>query len=398
MFQPTTAITKILKLRKRLRIIQGGSSAGKTIGILLILIDRAQCEPGKLFSVVSESFPHLKRGAIRDFLNIMETQRFFKEKEWNKTDFIYTFSNGSRIEFFSADQPGKVRGPRRNVLFINECNNISFETYTQLAIRTSEDIYLDYNPVIEFWVHTDIIPKLEHDFLILTYQDNEQLPAVLKQEIEARRDNKSWFRVYGEGQLGEIEGKIYKQWRIIDEIPHEARLERTGLDFGYTNDPTAIVDVYYYNGGYILDEVAYEWGMGNKQIVDALKIKQGKAIIIADSAEPKSIDDIAGYGITILPASKGPGSVNRGISFVQNQRISITRRSVFGIKEYQNYIWLVDKNGKILNEEDPKCANHFMSATRYAIDSLRPQDDDLQNRQQQIWRTNEVNMEINNTQ
>src|SRR6185436_6635365 len=214
MYSATTALNKILTLQKRLKIIQGGTSAGKTIAILLILIDRAQNEPGKLFSVVSESFPHLRRGAMRDFLSIMESQQFFKDLEWNKTDCIYTFSNGSKIEFFSADQPGKVRGPRRDVLFENECNNIPYETHTQLAIRTREDIYLDYNPTSEFWVHTELIPKLDHDFLILTYKDNDQLAETLVQEIEARRDNKNWFRVYGEGLLGEIETRIYKGWQI----------------------------------------------------------------------------------------------------------------------------------------------------------------------------------------
>ncbi len=397
MYQATTALRKILQLRKRLKIIQGGSSAGKTIGILMILIDRAQNEPNKLFSVVSESFPHLKRGAIRDFLSIMEEQKFFQVNEWNKTDFIYTFANGSKIEFFSADQPGKVRGPRRDVLFENECNNIPFETHTQLAIRTKEDIYLDYNPTNEFWVHTEIIPKLDHDFLVLTYKDNEQLSPSLVKEIEARRDNKAWFKVYGLGQLGEIEGQIYKKWKIIDEIPHEARLERVGLDFGYSADPTAIVDVYYYNGGYILDEVTYEKGLSNKAIADILKLKEPKAIVIADSAEPKSIDEISGYGITVLPSVKGQGSVNRGISYVQSQQISVTKASVNGIKEYRNYIWLVDKNGKILNEEDPRCANHFMSATRYAMESLRPQDTEIKKQLETHWAFNESRQELNSS-
>src|SRR3990167_2027864 len=158
-FEQTTALKKILGLKKRLRIIQGGSSAGKTIGILLVLIDTAQSSPKKMISVVSESLPHLKRGAVRDFLAIMGEHKYFKEASWNRTDLIYTFENGSKIEFFGADQPGKVRGPRRNILFINEVNRSEEHTYTQLVIRTDEAIYLDYNPVSEFFVNTEIITK-----------------------------------------------------------------------------------------------------------------------------------------------------------------------------------------------------------------------------------------------
>jgi phage terminase large subunit len=189
-FIATTALKKILALKKRLKIIQGGTSASKTISILTIFIDRAQSRKGHLSSVVSETLPQLKRGAIRDFLNIMEGHGYYKDDCWNKTDFIYTFETGSKIEFFSADSPDKVRGPRRNGdLFLNECNNIQYDTYTQLAIRTEGDIYLDYNPVAEFWVQEEVIPKLDHDFLILTYKDNEGLPQSIINEIESRKDS-----------------------------------------------------------------------------------------------------------------------------------------------------------------------------------------------------------------
>ena len=245
MYTATTAVRKIAGLKKRLKIIQGGSSAGKTIAILLILIDRAQTEKNKIFSVVSETIPHLKRGAIRDFLNIMETHKYYRDAQWNRTDFIYTFETGTRIEFFSADNSDKVRGPRRDVMFINEANNITYETYTQLAIRTNEEIYIDYNPVAQFWVHDEIIPKQDHDFLIVTYKDNEGLPKAIVEELESRKDRKAWWQVYGEGQLGDIAGKIYTDWKIVEEVPHAGRLERRGLDFGYTNDPSAVVDIYY---------------------------------------------------------------------------------------------------------------------------------------------------------
>src|SRR3990167_7706842 len=369
-YQRTTALEKIQGLKKRLKIIQGGSSAGKTIGILLLFINKAQSQKGNMASVVSETLPHLKRGAIRDFLNIMESHHYFKESLWNRTELIYTFETGSKIEFFSADQPNKVRGPRRNDLFLNECNNISYETYTQLAIRTDGDIYLDYNPVSSFWVHKDLIPRQDHDFLILTYKDNEALPESIVQEIESRKNNKYFWQVYGEGQIGEIEGKIYNNWATIDDIPHEARLERYWLDFGYTNDPTAIGAVYYWNGGYILDELVYQKEMSNKQIADTL-VNLPKALVVADAAEPKSIDEIRAYGVNIVPCEKGKDSVRQGIQLVQSQKISMTSRSVNLIKEYRNYLWETDRNGTVLNVP-MSIWNHHLDGVRYAFGSLVP--------------------------
>jgi phage terminase large subunit len=371
-FVATTALHKIRKLDKRLKVIQGGSSAGKTIAILLILIDRLQREKGIITSVVSETMPHLKRGAIRDFLNIMETQNYYDDNRWNRSDFTYTFETGSKLEFFSADSPDKVRGPRRNGdLFMNECNNIPYETYTQLAIRTTGSIYLDFNPVQEFWYHEHIAGKADHDFLIITYKDNEGLPQVIIDEIESRRGNKAFWTVYGEGQLGEAEGRIFTGWNTIDEIPHEARLERYGLDFGYTNDPTALIALYYLNGGYILDEVAYQKGLSNKQIADIIAAQPKRALVIADSAEPKSIDEIKAFGITIAPTTKGPGSVLQRIQLMQDQQISVTKRSVNILKEYRNYLWETDKDGRIINEPSP-IWNHAMDASGYAFTSLLP--------------------------
>ena len=373
MFQPgtTTATKKIKKLNKRIRIIQGGTSSSKTVSILIYLIDKAQRDKTPtLASVVSESFPHLKRGAIKDFLDILNGLNLFKPDNWNKTDYTYTFESGSKIEFFSADQPGKVRGPRRERLFLNEANNIPYEAFEQLEVRTKEFIFLDYNPVTEFWVFTEIIGKrndIEH--IKLTYRDNEALSEEIVKSIEQRKHRKGWWKVYGEGELGEVEGKIYNGWQIVDEIPHEARLERYGLDFGYTNDPTAVVAIYYFNGGWILDEKVYKRGMSNKEIADTLKSMQER-LIIADSAEPKSIDELRSYGLNVMPAEKGKDSVRTGIQLIQDQPVSLTKQSINGIKEYRNYLWLVDKNGKILNEPEPMCQNHFLDATRYALSTL----------------------------
>jgi phage terminase large subunit len=366
----TAAVQKIIQLKKRIRAVAGGTAAGKTIGILLWLIDYAQAGKGDLISVVSETFPHLKRGAVRDFLNIMEEHHYFQPTRWNKTDYIYTFETGSKIEFFSADQPGKVRGPRRDVLFINEANNISLDIFNQLEVRTRELILMDWNPVSEFWFYTDLLGKRDDiDFITLTYLDNEALPEEVKRTIEARRSNRLWWKVYGEGQLGEPESKIYTDWRMLDEIPHEARLERYGLDFGYSNDETAIVAIYYYNGGYIFDEITYQKGLSNRQIADIL-LNLPRSLVIADSAEPKSIDEIKSYGVNILPSEKGKDSVLAGIQFVQQQRVSATKRSVKLWKEYRNYIWLTDKNGSIINEPSP-ILDHLMDAVRYGLVSLR---------------------------
>lgn len=274
MFKAVTATQKLLALDKRIKAACGGTSASKTISILLILIDKAQSAANNneqlLISIVSESLPHLKRGAMRDFLNIMESHKYYIDNNWNRTDYIYSFSPTVRIEFFGVDAPDKVRGPRRDILFMNEANNCPFESFEQLEVRTKDEIWLDWNPTYEFWFYTELLPfrKEDLDFVTLTYQDNEALDPNIVKSIEARKHNKNWWRVYGEGKLGELEGKIYKNWKIIDEIPHEARLERYGLDFGYANDPASLVAVYYYNGGYIVDELLHQTGMSNRAVAD----------------------------------------------------------------------------------------------------------------------------------
>jgi phage terminase large subunit len=303
---------------------------------------------------------------MKDFLTILKAHNYYKEARWNKSDKVYTFETGSQIEFFSADQPDKVRGPRRDRLFMNEVNNLPYETFDQLEVRTKELIFLDWNPTTEFWYYDKLEGKRDDvDHVIVTYKDNEALAPAIVRSIEQRKHNKSWWRVYGLGLLGEIESRIYTGWQIVDEVPGEARLEKYGLDFGYTNDPTAIVAVYYHNNGYILDEITFQKGLSNKEIADIFKT-QGRALVVADSAEPKSIDEIKSYGIKIIPSVKGAGSVLQGIQYVQGLKISITKQSVNLIKEYRNYIWMTDKNGKIINEPDHQYS-HSMDAIRYAL-------------------------------
>lgn len=366
----TTATRKIAKMTKRIRAVQGGTSASKSISILLLLIHLSQTDKSpKLTSIVSESLPHLKKGLIRDFLLIMNSHKYFKDDRWNRTDFIYTFETGSQLEFFSVDQPDKVRGPRRDRLFINEANNVPFESFDQLEIRTKEFVFLDWNPTNEFWFYTEVLPKrtdVEH--IILTYKDNEALDKNIVASIEQRKGNLRWWKVYGLGELGEVEGKIYKDWAIIEEIPHEAKLIRYGVDFGHT-DPTAIIAIYEYMGGYIVDEIAFEKEMLPSTIAGILWNKD-RALIVADSAQPGSIMDIAKQGLTIIGAEKGRDSVMNGIKILQDQRISITVNSVNVIKEYRNYMfeWDDKLNKQIdIPEHD---FSHSMDAIRYAIVSV----------------------------
>jgi len=372
-FSETTALRKIAQLDKKIRIVQGGTSAGKTIAALLYLITRSQTDTDKtLTSVVSESIPHLKRGALRDFKNILQAHHYWKDDNWNATDSIYTFETGSQIEFFSTDNGDKLRGGRRDRCFMNEANNCTLDAFDQLEVRTKEFIILDYNPTNEFWALTDIKPgRTDVDFIILTYNDNEALSQEIIDSIEARKERVQWWRVYGLGLLGEVEGRVYTGWQEVDEVPHEAILERYGLDFGYSTDPTAIVAIYRHNGGLILDEIAYLKGLSNKRIADILLAQDRPALVIADSAEPKSIDEIASYDVSIVACEKGADSIRSGIQVVQEQRISFTKRSHNIRKEYNNLLWRRDKNGKTLSPNVPEDGfDHLADAWRYAITDM----------------------------
>jgi len=367
----TTATRKIFGLTKRIRALAGGTAASKTMSILIWLVDYCQSpkNKNKIVTVVSESYPHLEKGAMLDFEMIMKDRGYWNDALWNRTKHTYSFEASNKMEFFSVDTYGKAHGPRRDVLFINECNNLAFNIVDQLIVRTREIVWLDWNPTSEFWFYTDFYPNREDDtdFITLTYKDNEALDEITVKEIESHKNNKAWWTVYGLGQLGDLEGKIFKDWLIIDEIPHEARLRKYGLDFGYTNDPSGIVAVYEYDGGYILDEILYRKRMSNKELADVLEALP-RALIVADSAEPKSIDEIKSYGLMIVPATKGQGSVLQGIQYVQDKKISVTKRSLNLIKEYRNYLWQTDRDGKVINEPS-EIFNHLMDALRYAIAS-----------------------------
>tara|TARA_R100001509_G_C4882329_1_gene220573 strand:- start:3260 stop:4420 length:1161 start_codon:yes stop_codon:yes gene_type:complete len=368
MLQRTTAINKILALKKRIKIIQGGTSAGKTFGILPILIHKAASQSGLEISIVAESVPALRRGCLRDFLKIMKWINRYHDERYNKSHLKYTFANGSFIEFFSADDSSKLRGARRDILYINECNNVTFESYNELSIRTKREIFLDFNPANEFWVHKELKDDEDADFIILTYKDNQGLDEGIVREIEKNRLKaktsaywRNWWTVYGLGEIGQLQGAVFTNYKIIDSIPNEARLIGIGLDFGYSNDPTAIIGVYKYNEFRILDEIKYQTGMLNSDIA---KILPEDVPIYADSAEPKSIADIQRYGKIIKGVTKGKDSINYGIDVMQRQSYMVTSESTNLIKELRSYCWDKDKTGKQLNKPVDNF-NHALDAVRY---------------------------------
>lgn len=332
------------------------------------MIDKAARFGGLEISVVSESVPHLRRGAIKDFLKIMIDTGRYVDTNWNRTLLKYTFSNGSYIEFFSVEQPDKLRGARRHILYINECNNIDFESYNQLAIRTSDEIWLDFNPTNEFWAHTELAHDEDAEWITLTYKDNEALSESIVKEIEKAKLKAetseywaNWWRVYGLGLTGSLEGVIFTNYKIIQDLPADARYISSGLDFGFSNDPTAIVDVYKYNEKRILDEVLYNTGLVNSEIAKYLK---GKTY--ADSAEPKSIEEIKRAGKSIFPTLKGKDSINYGIQLMQSQQYLVTARSTNLIKELRNYMWDKDKSGNRLNKPAGGLDHCFVGSTLIA--------------------------------
>lgn len=378
MFIRTTTINKILQLKKFVKGIQGGTSSGKTFAILPILIDIAAKTPNIDISVVAESIPHLKRGCIKDFKKIMQdTGRWF-ENRFNGTDFKYNFANGSQIEFFSADADAKLRGARRDYLYINECNNISFNAYNELAMRTKQGVFLDWNPTNEFWFHTDLQQDENVDFIITTYLDNEACPQSAidfilnaKKKAETSPYWLNWYKVYGLGEIGSLQGTIF-EFTQIDKVPQDAELIAYGLDWGYTADPTALCGVYKYNNELIFDELIYETKLTNSLIIErmnSLGIRKDK-FIIADSAEPKSITDIRNGGYpNIIAAKKGADSVRNGIAILHEFKLNITANSTNLIKEFRNYRWSDTPNIPI------DAFNHAIDAIRYvALNKLKKQN------------------------
>lgn len=346
---------------------KGSTRSSKTYSVLQLLYYIAEnSDRARVISVVSESIPHLKKGCIRDFKNIVAGEGKWIAKNWNATDKVYKIKN-SIIEFFSVDTPGKVHGPSRDILYVNECINIDYETYRQLAIRTTETVFLDCNPCFEFWLDEKVLSQKKEACLIhSTYKDNEYLTESQIREIESNKNDKDWWQVYGLGLTGTVQGMVIKNWDIVTALPIEYKRRWIGIDFGFTNDPTAIVDMRLTGGELWIDELLYSRGYDNLMIAKHLQsLDISREIrIIADSAEPKSIREIASLGWKVEPAQKGKDSVGIGIAILNRYKKHVTKRSLNIINEYRNYRWMTDLNGDSTNTPVDRY-NHSIDAQRY---------------------------------
>lgn len=364
-------------LSRRPRYISscGSTRSGKTYSVLQLFILLAQNDrKPTVNSIVSETFPHLRKGAIREFQSIMEDEGLWSPDSWSKTESTYTFDNGAIIEFFSVDNASKVHGPARDRLFINECQFIPYNTARQLFVRTRGLIILDYNPVQSFWANEDIERRDNCVRVHSTYRDNTFLTPEQVEEIESNKGDTNWWRVYGEGKIGQLAGLIYSI-EIVDAMPEPAGLaEIYGLDFGFTNDPTAIVHILADTRRKILyiDEVCYRTRMLNGDIIRAMDeagVPRRSVPIYADCAEPKSIAEISQAGYNVKPCDKGAATrsdkLKFQIQYMQGWTIKVTKNSVNVIREARNYTWMKDKDGKDL-PYPVDVWNHAMDAMRYA--------------------------------
>ena len=346
---------------------KGGTRSGKTWSLLQLCATLATHCDGILISVVGETLPFLKRGVIRDFHSMMGGA--WNADKWNATDLVYSFDNGSQIEFFSADNEGKVHGSARDVLFINECYFVDWEIYRQLEVRTRALIFLDYNPRSRFWVDDNILGKPDVALIHSTYKDNPFLTDRQRQAIEAYKDDENWWRVYGLGEMGSVEGLIYTRWATVPEMPSTFKREFYCIDFGFTNDPTSILRVRLSGGELWVEELAYRTAMLNGDIVNVLQQNhvQRNAQIVCDSAEKKSIAEINNIGgFRAVACVKGNGSVVSGITMVQAYKINVTKNSLGVIDELRNYSWKRDANGNYINIPIDRY-NHSLDALRYGV-------------------------------
>lgn len=345
---------------------KGSTRSSKTYSQLqlLYLIARLS-KKARTISVVSESIPHLKKGCIRDFKEMLKAENDWNKGDWNATDNIYRINN-SIIEFFSADSVGKVHGPARDILYLNECINIEYEIFRQLAIRTTETIFMDCNPSFEFWLDDKILTQPEAILIHSTYKDNGFLTVAQVREIESNKDDRDWWRVYGEGLTGNLRGSIIQNWTIVEAMPAEYKKRWIGLDFGFTNDPTAIVDIRLSEGKLWIDELLYATGIDNMMIAELLAAADipRDTPIVADSAEPKSISEIRSRGWRIEPAIKGRDSINTGLAILNRYPKQVTERSLNVIREYRNYKWQTDSFGEPINIPIHRY-NHSIDAQRY---------------------------------
>jgi phage terminase large subunit len=352
---------------KRYRVIanQGSTRSGKTFSISQLLALYIPHKEKVTISVVSPSLPHLKRGARRDILQILENAGIYTDEQFNKTDNVYHYPNGSYIEFFGAEDSGKVRGPGRDILYINEANLLPFNIYQQLALRTKQTIFLDFNPVDEAsWVY-DVADKEGNILIHSTYKNNPFLPKEQVAEIEALKDaDENLWKVFGLGERGKSQEIIYTHWKY-GAFPEDCEVVY-GLDFGYSV-PTALVKVGFKDGQTYAQEMLYETKLTTTDLIERLKtldIKRSDEIF-CDNAEPKTIEEVVRAGFNAKPADK---DVYAGIQKVKSMPLNITQDSTNLIKEIKSYKWKVDKDGKVHPDESPvKMNDHIIDALRYAV-------------------------------
>lgn len=380
----TTALNKIEKTLYEptfYKVIQGGMSAGKTFAIITLLVGYCQSYSDSLVTVVGLSYPHLEAGSIRDFTKIMKEVNIWEDERWNKSAKTYSFANGSVLEFKSIDRMS-ARGPRRDVLFVNEANGINFETFQELAGRTKDLVIIDFNPSSKFWAHERLVEGLPSDttYLILTYKDNEALTAREVANIESHKpkpgeEPSNWWVVYGLGQIGTLEGNVYSGWSndTFDHIRQVGKLVRYGLDFGFSNDESAMVAVYEMPDGKLgLVEKLYKKGMLGSEYAEVFhKLEiDPNVLIVADSARPEIIAEIQKAGFRCIPCDKGPGSIVKGIDYVSQSQIVYSGDNLK--REYLSYCWRKRKDGTQL-DEPIDAFNHALDAVRYAVSDLHRQ-------------------------
>ena len=354
------------KSDKRITIEQGGTRSGKTYNILMwIIFEYTYQHTDKVITICRKTFPSLRASVMRDFMEILRIHDIYIEELHNKSNHEYHL-NGNLVEFISLDQPQKIRGRKRNLLFINEANELFFEDWQQLVFRTDGKIILDYNPSESFhWIYDKVIPRDDSDFYQTTYKDNKFLDPVIIQEIERLRGtDEDYWRIYGLGERGMSRATIF-QFQIAEEP--KGQVVAYGLDFGFTNDPTALIKVYKDGDNLYLEEKLYHTNLTNQDISQKLT-ELGMTRydeIWADSAEPKSIEELHRMGWNVKPTAKGADSIMAGIDILKRHKLHIVKGSPNLTKELQNYKWQEDKNGNLLNRPID-AFNHLVDAMRYA--------------------------------
>jgi len=343
-------------------INQGSARSSKTYSILQLLHMIAKKPKKRVISVVSKTLPHLKRGALRDFLDYLITTGQYNDKDYNRSTLTFTFNN-SIIEFFSIDQPEKVYGASRDILFVNEVNSISEEIFRQLAIRTKEKIFVDFNPTHEFYIHTDYMKRPNAKFIHSTFRQNPYLSKeIIKELLTAGERNENFRKVFVEGEIGSIEGVVFENWEI-GEFDNSLQVVY-GQDYGFVNDPTTLVRIAIdkKRKKLYICECYYLKGLTTSQIYELNKMHAGQNLIVADSAEPRLIEELRARGNNIVAAKKGQGSVSAGLLSMLDYKIIVDPNSHNLMSELRNYVWL-DGRSKIVID----AYNHCIDAARYAF-------------------------------